>query len=191
VVAPSGGVPQGTGVNQSLRIGLPADVVWAAVQDPGFVAGCVPGARVTRVDGDRIDGEMVASLGPIQARFTGQARVTFDQASRGGLIVGEGRDAGGGTRLSGEATFAVLPDGSGATLIRVDISYSLRGALAQFGRGPVVQVFAAEIAAEVARNLEARLRGGAVPARLSRLSAGGLFLRVLWRALRRWMGHNA
>jgi carbon-monoxide dehydrogenase small subunit len=175
------------GLRETLRIAASVDMVWAAIQDPRFVAGCVPGAHLTAVDGGQITGEMLASLGPIQARFAGTATLTFGPATRSGRLVGEGSDAGGGTRLSGEAAFAVVPDGPDASRITLDITYALRGKLAQFSRGPVVAVFAAEIAATVARNLEARLRGADAPAEPQQLSGGRLLLRVLWNELRRWI----
>ena len=180
-VAAPAATPENT-LTQTLRLALPRETVWRAVQDPALIAACVPGARVTSVDGERIVGELVASLGPIEARFTGEARVSYDGAIYGGRVKAEGRDQAGGTRLSAHATFRVTEDGPQASTITLDIAYALRGPLAQFGRGPVVRVFAAEIAAAVGRNLEARLRGEAMP-ETSRLRAGGL----VWRALRQWL----
>src|SRR5690242_13771514 len=167
----------GDTLTQRLRIALPRESVWRAVCDPALIAACVPGARVNSLDGNRITGELVAALGPIEARFTGEATVSYDAASYGGQIKAEGRDPASGTRLSADATFHVDEDGPQASRITLDIAYALRGPLAQFGRGPVVRVFAAEIAATVARNLEARLRGEATP-QAPRLRAGGLMLRV-------------
>jgi aerobic carbon-monoxide dehydrogenase small subunit len=109
--------------------------------------------------------------------------VTYDPGSHSGQIKGEGRDPASGTRLSADASFRVSEDGPQTSTITLDIAYALRGPLAQFGRGPVVRVFAAEIAATVGRNLEARLRGEAVP-EAPRLRAGGLIWRALWRWLR-------
>jgi aerobic carbon-monoxide dehydrogenase small subunit len=167
----------------ALRIAQPPGIVWAAIQDPAFVASCVPGAAVLGSNGDQIEGEIQASLGPIQARFAGRAIVTFDEATRTGRLAGEGRDKTGGTRLSGEARFAVEADGSAATILRLDIAYSMRGPLSQFGRGPVIEAFASEIADQVGRNLEARLQGQAPPP-----SPGTIAL--LWRTLRRWFRGN-
>lgn len=179
-------MPDGQGLHQSLHIGLPPDVVWAAIQDPALVAGCVPGARLTGIAGGVLSGEMVASLGPIQARFAGTATLQFDPTSRSGRLAGEGRD--GGTRLSGTAVFRVRPDSTG-TVIELDITYALRGPLAQFSRGPIVQVFASEIVTTVAGNLEARLLGTRAPAPRA-FGTGGLFLRVVWRALRRLLNRD-
>ncbi len=181
---PVAGSPRVTGLQPVLRIAQPIEAVWAAIQDPARVAGWIPGVRVTAIDGDRIAGEMRASLGPIIARFTGEARLSFDPATHTGSITGQGRDSSGGTRLTGHADFILERDGPSATVLRLTISYDLRGPLAQFSRGPVIEVFAAEIAAQVGRNLDAGLRGDA-PARP--VGSLALMLRVLWRSLQRWM----
>jgi aerobic carbon-monoxide dehydrogenase small subunit len=184
-VAAAASVP-GETLTQTLRLALPRETVWRAVCDPALIAACVPGARVTSVGGGNITGELVAALGPIKARFTGEATVTYD-ASHGGQINAQGSDRASGTRLSADATFHVDEDGPQGSTISLDIAYALRGPLAQFGRGPVVRVFAAEIAASVGRNLEARLRGEAMP-EAPRLRAGSLMLRALWHWLRGLIG---
>ncbi len=182
-------LPNAASLRQILPLAVAADLVWAAVQDPALVAACVPGARLIGIDGDRLDGEMQASLGPIQARFTGTATLRFDAGARSGTLAGEGRDGMTGTRLAGAVAFAVAAEGAGSTL-SLDISYALRGPLAQFSRGPIVQVFAADLAAQVARRLEARLTGAAPPAP-GPLGGGQMALRVLWQLLRRLFGAGA
>jgi carbon-monoxide dehydrogenase small subunit len=177
-------VPRDEGLTQTLRIALPRETVWRAACDPALIASCVPGARLTSVDGGHLIGELVAALGPIEARFAGEATVTYDAAAHGGHLHAQGRDPASSTRLSASADFRIEEAGPQASTITLDIAYALRGPLAQFGRGPVVRVFAAEIAATVGRNLEARLRGEVMPAAAPRLRAGGLMLRALWRWLR-------
>jgi carbon-monoxide dehydrogenase small subunit len=179
-------LPNAATLQQRLTLAVPAADVWAALQSPALVAACVPGARLTRIDGDRLEGEMLASLGPIQARFAGTATLTFDTATTSGRLTGEGRDMTTGTRLSGALRFSLAADAAGSVL-SLEIGYALRGPLAQFGRGPIVQVFAADLAATVARALEARLTGAPPPAQAP-LSAGRMLLRVLWRQLRRLFG---
>jgi len=181
--APSAAGPSPNLLRQAIRIGLSSEAVWRAVQDPALVAGCVPGARLLSMENGRIKGEMLAALGPIRTRFVGEATLSYDAASRSGRIVGEGRDGSSGTRLSAEATFRVAPDGAEASLIELGVTYALRGPLAQFGRGPVVQVFAREIAESVGRNLEARLRGEAAPV-AERLGTGRLALSAAFH----WLG---
>jgi carbon-monoxide dehydrogenase small subunit len=183
-VANTNASPAGDGLHQVLRIGLRADKVWAALRDPALIASCLPGAKITSNDGGRVAGEMLAALGPIQARFTGRADLAYDDIARTGRIAGEGRDGASGTRLSAEADFRLRDDGTDASIIDIDVTYSLKGPLAQFGRGPIVRVFAAELAAMVARNLEARLRGEALTADVVPMRAGGFILRATWRWLR-------
>ncbi len=185
----------GERLTQTLRLNLPREVVWRAVQDPALVAGCVPGARILSQEGGKIRGEILASLGPIRARFMGEAVVTYDAAAHAGSLTGEGRDGATGTRLSGEATFRVTEEGPAASAIELSIAYALRGALAQFGRGPIVQVFARELAETTGRTLEARLRGEtATAAAAERLTLGALMLRALWRwaprSVRRGVRHD-
>ncbi len=185
-VAAAKPLPNAAALQQTLHLAVPPARVWAAIQDPALVAACVPGARLTRVEGERLDGEMLASLGPIQARFTGTATLAFDPATTSGVLVGEGRDAMTGTRLSGEVRFTISGEGAG-TVLRLEIGYALRGVLAQFSRGPIVQVFAADIAASVARALEARLTGAPPPVP-AQLGAGRMALRVLWQQIMRLFG---
>jgi len=118
----------------------------------------------------------------MRARFAGRATLTF-APDRTGEIRGEGRDALTGTRLTAQADFAVRPDGK-ATLLELQVRYTLRGPLAQFARASVVSAFAAEIAATVGANLAANLSGTAPPPAPARLGLLGL----LGAVLRRWLG---
>ena len=174
--------PDGEAMTQILRIAAPADAVWQAVQNPALIAACVPGATLTEQDGNNIAGELALALGPMRARFAGRATLTF-APDRTGEIRGEGRDALTGTRLTAQADFAVRPDGK-ATLLELQVRYTLRGPLAQFARASVVSAFAAEIAATVGANLAANLSGTAPPPAPARLGLLGL----LGAVLRRWLG---
>jgi hypothetical protein len=110
--------------------------------------------------------------------------VRYDDAAFSGRIDGQGSDRASGSRLGAAADFRVEERGPQASTVVLDITYALRGALAQVARGPIAKVFAAEIAETVGRNLEARLRGEAVSAALPRLGAGRLMTRSLWRWLK-------
>ena len=172
------------GLHEELNIAMPAAQVWEALRDPALIASCLPGAAILARDGDKVRGEMVASLGPIQAKFTGDATLTYDDAARTGRISGSGRDNASGTRLQAEAAFSLMEKGPEASTILIDVTYALKGPLAQFSRGPIVRVFAAELATMVGRNLEARLRGEEAPAPGATMRAGGLVTRVAWRWVR-------
>ncbi len=185
VLSPSAptATPTGTEFAQTIRIGLPFATIWAAIRDPVLIAACVPGARLASVNGDRLTGDIRASLGPIETLFTGEGTVAYGEANRRVEISGEGRDTRTGTRLSARAVVTLRELNADATAATLAIDYTLRGPLAQFSRGGIVQEFATEIAEIIARNLEARLRGN-VPSAPLRLSVGRLMLRAIWRRLR-------
>jgi carbon monoxide dehydrogenase subunit G len=63
----------------------------------------MPGARLIEVAGDRLRGEVRASLGPIETLFSGEGHISFDDADRRVEIEGDGRDSRTGTRLSARA----------------------------------------------------------------------------------------
>ena len=173
-------VPGDQSITETVRLGLPVDVVWTALQDPGLIAQCVPGARLTAITQDQLTGELAASLGPIHAHFTGAARVSY-RADHTGTVDGEGQDLASRTHLRARAAFALTAAGLTSEL-SLTVTYALRGPLAQFGRGPIVRAFAAELAEATARTLEARLRGAA-PQGAPRLR----LLPLMLRALRRWL----
>jgi carbon-monoxide dehydrogenase small subunit len=169
----------------TLRVPLaaPRAAVWAALQNPALIAACVPGASLTEATPERIAGSLRLALGPIEARFAGSASLAYDAARWSGSIRGEGQDGGSSSRLAAKAVFDVAADGAERSVVTLAITYALRGALAQFGKRRLIDLLAAEIGAEIGRNLEARLRGAAPPTP-ARLGAGGLALRLLRRWLR-------
>ena len=169
---------------QSLPIVVDAKAAWKAISDPALIIECVPGARLISVDGEQIRGEIAVAMGPIQAAFAGQARVVYDPQTRSGTVSGSGRDPVSGSQLSASARFEVTIAGPDASLIRLETSYDLQGPLAQFGRGPILEALAAEIAEATSRNLAARLIGKDAPAaQTTPLNLG----RLLWRTLLRWL----
>ena len=170
---------------QILSIPVDAETAWRALNDPALIVECVPGVRLVSAQGERLSGEMTVALGPIKAAFAGQARIVYDAQGRSGTVSGSGSDTASGSRLSASARFGVQAAGAGASSIRLETTYDLQGPLAQFGRGPILDALAAEMAEAISRNLTARLTGKPAPGgREARLNASQL----LWRALRRWLG---
>jgi carbon-monoxide dehydrogenase small subunit len=174
-------------LGQTVRLDLPLASVWTALQDPYLIAACVPGARLIEVTGDRLRGEVRATLGPIDATFAGEGRVTYDNAEHRAEIIGEGRDSRTGTRLSARATVRLRAVTEATTDAVLTIDYTLRGPLAQIARGAIVQEFAAALATTLATNLQAHLAGEHVPDQ-DRLSVGSLIMRAIWRRLRAMFG---
>jgi aerobic carbon-monoxide dehydrogenase small subunit len=174
--------PDGNELLQTISLNLPLAAVWSAILDPHVVAECVPGARLLDSSGDRLSGEVRASLGAIETLFKGDGVVRYDAARRQAEIVGDGRDSRTGTRLSARIIVRLYERDAHTTDANMTMDYVLRGPLAQFARGAIAQEFAAAIAATVAANLEARLRGTDQQHRPN-LSVAGLLVRVAWRWL--------
>jgi carbon-monoxide dehydrogenase small subunit len=179
--------PGGSEVVQTLHLALPSALVWGAIRDPYLVAECVPGARLIEVAGDRLRGEVRASLGPIETLFSGEGRISFNDANRLVEIEGDGRDSRTHTRLTARAVVRLSERDAAATDAEMTIDYALRGPLAQFAREAVVREFAAAIGAAFAVNLEARLSGRSLPEQ-RHLPLGVMVLRSIWRRLRSMLG---
>jgi carbon-monoxide dehydrogenase small subunit len=180
---PTAPPPTGPALTQTLRIAAPPDSLWQALRNKTLVAACIPGAEITSLDNNRITGKIAIALGPIQGTFFGTADVTYGDFT--GTITGEGQDKISKTRLSAQAEFTVTADGE-ASILTLAVTYSLRGALAQFARPAIVAAFAGEIAGITARNLQARLNGEtATP---QRLSAATLAWRMILRRIKNLFG---
>jgi len=172
-------------IRKSFSVQRPADEVWAFFADPGRVVTCLPGASIIRRhNADDFDGAIAVKLGPITANFTGRARITRDDNSRSGVIIGSGNDKGGGSRAAGEVEYAVRDAGDDRTTVDLTIRALLAGPLAQFGRSGIVDDLVAKMTERFAANLEARLSGAAV-ADHKPLEAGSLFWSLLVARLKR------
>jgi carbon-monoxide dehydrogenase small subunit len=159
-ILPAAATPQGPHLSERIALAAVPDTVWAALADLRAVAACLPGAEIETIDGDRISGRLRVALGPITASFAGEGAATRDDATRTGRLSGRGRDRGTGSAVTGEANYAVGPDGSG-TEITITLSWRLTGALAQFARTDLVQAVARRLLATFAANLEALIAGNA------------------------------
>jgi carbon-monoxide dehydrogenase small subunit len=185
--------PTDQSITETIRLALPVDTVSIALLDPALIAQCVPGARLTSATPDHLTGDLSTALGPIRAKFTGTAHVTY-RPDHTGTLEGEGRDSTSNTHLRASATFALVAASPDTSELTLTVTYALRGPLAQLGRGPIVRAFAAELAEAVARTLEARLRGtpprGSGPHGTAPPAPPSLrLLPLLLRALRRWLSH--
>jgi carbon-monoxide dehydrogenase small subunit len=178
-------------IRKTFSVMRPADEVWAFFGDPTRVVRCLPGASIVRQHGGNdFGGAMAVKLGPITANFTGRARITRDDESRSGVIIGSGNDKGGGSRASGEVAYAVRDAGSGQTTVELTIRALLAGPLAQFGRTGIVDDLVSKMTERFSANLEARLSGLATGDQKP-LEAGSLFWSLLLGRLKRLFGGHS
>ena len=179
-------------IRKSFSVMRAADEVWAFFGDPERVVTCLPGASIVRRYGaDDFDGAMAIKLGPITANFTGRARITRDEHSRSGMIIGSGNDIGGGSRAAGEVEYAVREAGSGQTSVELTICALVAGPLAQFGRSGIIDDLVSKMTERFSANLEARLSGLAPTSDQNTLEAGSLFWSLLLGRLKRLFGRRS
>ena len=150
-----------TSIEQRLQLSAaPADV-WAKLADFREVATCLPGAEITAIDGEHIEGRMHMALGPMKVAFKGEGQVNLDAATHQGTMTGRGRDTGSGSAAEGEVIWRVLQGDAvhttGSTLL-VTLSWRLSGRLAQFNRAGLVQDVVERLASVFTANLERSIR---------------------------------
>lgn len=126
-------------LTNEFTVPLPPDRAWGVLTDLERIAPCLPGARLTEIDGDDHKGEVKVKVGPITATYKGVARfVERDEEAKKAILRAEGRDARQGS-ASAVVTATLTPDGSGTKVVVVT-DLSVAGKVAQFGRGVLADV---------------------------------------------------
>ena len=144
---------------QSFEVPFPPAEVFAFFGRIKEVAACLPGAVIDAMPSpENVQGGMRVKLGPIATTFRGSARIGRDDATTSGTIHGAGAD--GRSRTEGLIRYRVTEGATpGTARVELDVGYTLKGPLAQFGRPGLVREVAGRLIAEFAANLEARLGG--------------------------------
>jgi uncharacterized protein len=119
-------------MNGEKTVPLAQQVVWEALNDPEVLKGCIPGCETVVRTSDGYEVVLIASIGPVRAKFKGQIVLKDVQAPSGYTLVfsGQGGVAGHG---KGEASVALSSPGADTTLIQYTAQASVGGKLAQIG----------------------------------------------------------
>ena len=128
-------------INNSFEVKAPIDVAWATLTDLARIAPCLPGATLTSIDGDVYKGHVTVKVGPIVAKFGGQAifQERNDTAHRA-VLKGEGRDSTGKGNASAIITAQLEVVDADTTRCTVNTDLTITGKIAQFGRGALADV---------------------------------------------------
>lgn len=177
-------------MNNQFKLNRSPDEVWTFFANPMQVVGCLPGASLSKAgEANEFDGRMTLKLGPISAKFAGRARISRNDRLRFGLIVGSGRDSGGGSLASGELRYSVKSaQDNGGTLVDLNTRILIAGPLAQFARAGIVNELLANIIERFEMNVEAAMAGG-VKSEAEALPALSLFWSVIMRRIRKLFSH--
>ncbi|MGW4523195.1 SRPBCC domain-containing protein [Amycolatopsis sp. NPDC004378] len=127
-------------LDHEFTVPAPIGEVWQAVVDPERVAPCMPGATLTKVEGDRFSGTVKVKLGPISLLYKGNGEfLEKHEAGHKVTIKASGKDARGAGTAAATVTLT-LTETDGGTHGAVATDLSITGKPAQFGRGLITEV---------------------------------------------------
>ena len=112
----------------------PVDTVWAALNDPVMLTGCIPGCDAILPDGEnayRI--AMAAKVGPVAAKFSGRLELSELEPPHRYTLTFDGQGGAAGF-AKGQAKVALAPAENGAaTTLSYAVTAQVGGKIAQIG----------------------------------------------------------
>ena len=143
-------------LDNSFTVPVPPEQAWDVLLDVERIAPCMPGASVTSVDGDEVEGQVKVKLGPLSLTYKGTAKFTDkDQANHKIAIEATGKETRGAGTASANVQATLTPgEAAGSTLVAIHTSLNVTGRPAQFGRSLLPEV-SGKLIAQFASNLEA------------------------------------
>jgi len=146
-------------LSNTFEIDRPVGDVFDIFLDIERVAACMPGSRLTgRVDDQTYEGEVKIKVGPLTVAYAGQA--TFVEIDKGGrqlTLRARARETRGAGNADALIVARLEEHGSGTRVV-IDTDLSIRGKVAQFGRGAIGEV-AGRLMQQFAQNVEVMLSG--------------------------------
>jgi carbon monoxide dehydrogenase subunit G len=137
------------------RIALPQAVVWSALNDPEVLKASIPGCEELVRDGDnRFKGRVAAAVGPVRAKFSGEATLSEIDPPNGYTLTGTG--SGGAAGLAKGGAKVMLRSDGAETVLTYEAQAQVAGKLAQIGSRLVdmaAKKMADEFFGNFARNL--------------------------------------
>lgn len=122
-------------------IDRPAREVFDAFLDVERIATCMPGSRLLgQPEPGTYEGEVKVKVGPLGVAYSGQFTVLDADAEQLRLTMrAKGREQRGAGNADAHIV-ASLSERDGGTLVQIDTDLSIRGKVAQFGRGVIGEV---------------------------------------------------
>ena len=145
-------------LDNTFTVPVPPEQAWDVLLDVERIAPCMPGASVTSVEGDQIEGQVKVKLGPLSLTYKGTAKFTDkDQDNHKIAIEATGKETRGAGTASANVQASLTPgDAAGSTLVAIHTSLNVTGRPAQFGRSLLPEV-SGKLIAQFASNLEAMI----------------------------------
>jgi uncharacterized protein len=96
-------------------IAIPPEGVWAALNNPDVLRGCLPGCdTLEKIDERRFAGSGKFTVGPVDAAFEGNVEIVEQDMPRRWVLQGDGQGAAGS--VNGHAEILLAPEGEGTAI---------------------------------------------------------------------------
>jgi carbon monoxide dehydrogenase subunit G/serine/threonine protein phosphatase PrpC len=145
-------------LDNSFTVPVPPEQAWDILLDVERIAPCMPGASVTSVQVNEIEGQIKVKLGPLSLTYRGTA--LFTRQDRAGLtfeIEASGTETRGAGTASASLTANLKPgDTAAETVVSIHTTLNVTGRPAQFGRSLLPEV-SGKLVTQFAANLEAMI----------------------------------
>jgi uncharacterized protein len=172
-------------LSNGFEVAASPERTWSLLNDVPRIVPCMPGAELTRVVGEnQWEATLHVKLGPISLRFLVEVtRDEVDERARSVILTAKAREAK--NRGSADARLqSTVAAGAVGAQVQIVTDLTLRGTVAQYGRGVVPEVagqLTKQFAACLQRQLEEETPSEAsAPEPVRGVSLG---LAALWRSL--------
>ena len=173
-------------LSNDFEVAAAPEQTWNLLNDIPRVVQCMPGAELTRVVSEhQWEATLRVKLGPISLRFLAEiSRNEMDEATRRVLLTVKAREAEKRGSADARLTSTVAAGGTGSQ-VEILTDLTLRGTVAQYGRGVVPEV-AAELTRQFAQCLQKQLEENTSPEAAVAQPVHGLRLALVavWRSIR-------
>ncbi|MDQ1483893.1 MAG: uncharacterized protein QOF35_1969 [Actinomycetota bacterium] len=143
-------------IDNEFTVSVPVEKAWEVLTDLREVALCLPGARLTGVEGEVYSGQIRVKVGPVISEYAGTAQfLEKDDARHRAVIDAKGRDSRGAGNASAVITLQLQGDGD-RTAVTVDTDMKISGKIAQLGGGMIKEV-SGKLLGQFVECLEAKL----------------------------------
>jgi carbon monoxide dehydrogenase subunit G len=143
-------------LTNEFRVAAPVEQAWPLLTDIERIAPCVPGFKLTGIEGDEYQGLMKVKVGAVQMGYDCVIRfVERDDEGHRAVIAAKGRETRGQGGVTASITSTLTADGDG-TQVSVVTDLNVTGRVAQFGRNILAEV-SDRLVKQFVRKLETQL----------------------------------
>lgn len=146
-------------LHHEFTVNVPIERAWAILTNLELIAPCLPGAQLTAAQGETYFGNVKVKVGPIVAKFEGQASfIERINSEHRAVLKGEGRDGTGKGNASATITASLVALTETSSTCSVNTDLTISGKIGQFGRGALADV-SDKILAQFVDNLNTKILG--------------------------------